>query len=242
MTKIEEIIHPVRINRYLFLKGYCSRRKADKFIENKLEKINGRVAVLGDKVKKGDRVDVAKIVKEESKKYVYVAYYKPRGIVSHNPQVGEKGIEDIFKWGVTLYPLGRLDKASEGLMLLSNDGRIVDRLLNPKYAHEKEYVVKVDKKTTGLFLKKMESGVMIEKHKTKPAKVKRISTDTFRIILTEGKKHQIRRMCAALGYQVQDLKRIRIANIKLGTLKPEQHRVVKGKELEILLGSLDMDK
>jgi len=238
MTETIKIEYPIRINRYLFLKDYCSRRKADKFIENKLVKINGRVAVLGDKVQENDKVEVSKKIKEEIKKYVYIAYNKPIGIVSHNPQKGEKGIEDIFKWEVSLSPLGRLDKASEGLMLLSNDGRIVDRLLNPKYAHEKEYVVKVDKKITGIFMKSMETGVKIERYKTKTAKVTKINSDTFSIILTEGKKHQIRRMCAALGYQVQKLKRIRIANIKLGNIKPKQHRVIKDEELGIFLNSL----
>jgi len=240
MTEIEKIEYPIRINRYLFLKDYCSRRKADKFIENKLVKINGRIAVLGDKVQKNDKVEVAKKVKEEAKKYVYIAYHKPTGIVSHNPQKGEKGIEDIFKWEVPVSPLGRLDKASEGLMLLSNDGRIVDRLLNPKYAHEKEYVVKVDKRITGMFMKNMEEGVKIERYKTKPAKIKKTGVSTFHIVLTEGKKHQIRRMCAALGYQVQGLKRIRIANIKLGNIKPRQHHIIKEEELSIFLNSLGM--
>jgi 23S rRNA pseudouridine2604 synthase len=240
MTETEKIKYPIRINRYLFLKGYCSRRKADKFIEDKLVKINGRVAVLGDKVKESDKVEVSKEVKEEAKKYEYVAYYKPTGFVSHNPQEGEKGIEDIFKWKVPLSPLGRLDKASEGLMLLSNDGRIVDRLLNPKYAHEKEYIVKVDKKITGIFMKSMESGVKIERYKTRPTKVTKINSGTFSIILTEGKKHQIRRMCAALGYQVQSLKRIRIANIRLEALKPRQYRIIKDKELNIFLNSLEV--
>ena len=240
MEETEKIQYPIRINRYLFLKGYCSRRKADKFIQDKLVKINGKVAVLGDKVKKEDSVEVSKEVKEEAKKYEYIAYYKPRGIVSHNPQEGEKGIEDIFKWKTPLSPLGRLDKASEGLMLLSNDGRIVDKLLNPKNEHEKEYVVKVDKKITGIFIKKMESGVKIERYKTKPSKVIKINPNTFRIVLTEGKKHQIRRMCAALGYQVQSLKRIRIANIKLGTLKSKQYRIIKGKDLDIFLDYLGM--
>lgn len=240
MTEIEKIQYPIRINRYLFLKDYCSRRKADKFIENKLVKINGRVAVLGDKVQKNDKVEVAKKIKEEVKKYVYIAYNKPTGIVSHNPQKGEKGIEDIFKWEISISPLGRLDKASEGLMLLSNDGRIVDRLLNPKYAHEKEYVVKVDKRITGIFMKNMEAGVKIERYKTKPAQIKKTGVSTFHIILTEGKKHQIRRMCAALGYQVQSLKRIRIANIKLGNLKPKQHRIIKEEELSVFLNSLGM--
>jgi len=233
--KDPKILYPIRINRYLFLKGYCSRRKADKFIESGRVKINGKKAVLGDKVNKSDKVDVDDIIKKDVANYVYIAFYKPKGIVSHNPQRGEKGIKDIFKWEVPLSPLGRLDKASEGLMLLSNDGRIVDKLLNPKYAHEKEYIVEVDKKITGLFLKKMETGVQIERYKTKPAKITRINPQMFNIILTEGKKHQIRRMCAALGYQVQNLKRIRIANIKLGNLKTQENRIIKGKELEEFL-------
>ena len=241
MTQTEKIEYPVRINRYLFLKGYCSRRKADKFIEDGLVKINGCIAVLGDKVQKEDKVEVDKKVKEEAEKYVYIAYNKPKGIVSHNPQNGEKGIEDVFKYKTPLSPLGRLDKASEGLMLLSNDGRIVDKLLNPKYAHEKEYIVKVDKKITGFFLKEMESGVKIERYKTKPAKIKKINPYTFCIILTEGKKHQIRRMCAALGYQVRNLKRIRIANIKLDSLKTGQHRVLAGEELKAFLNSVGIN-
>ena len=240
MENVDKIKYPIRINRYLFLMGYCSRRKADKFIDAKLVKINSRIAVLGDKVEKDDIVKVSKEVEEEAKKYVYIAYYKPKEIVSHNPQEGERGIADIFKWEVPLFPLGRLDKASEGLMILSNDGRIVDKLLNPKYAHEKEYVVKVDKKITGIFLKSMEAGVNIEGYKTKPTQIEKVDTSTFHIILTEGKKHQIRRMCAALGYQVQNLKRIRIANIKIERLKPKQHHVIKGAELNTFLGSLGM--
>jgi 23S rRNA pseudouridine2604 synthase len=238
MEEIKEIKYPIRINRYLFLKGYCSRRKADKFIEEKRVKINGHVAVLGDKIQEKDKVEVDKKIKEEAGKYTYIAYYKPVGIVSHNPQKGEKGIENIFKWKVPLSPLGRLDKASEGLMLLSNDGRIVDKLLHPKYAHEKEYIVKVDKKITGIFLKTMEPGVKIEKYKTKPTQIKKISTNTFCIILTEGKKHQIRRMCAALGYQVKEIKRVRISNIKLGNLKSGQYREITGSELKEFLKNL----
>lgn len=238
MTTTEKIHYPIRINRYLLLKGYCSRRKADKFIEEKHVKINGRVAVLGDKVQEKDNVTVDKELKKESKNYIYIALNKPVGIVSHNPQKGEEGIEDIFKWETALSPLGRLDKASEGLMILSNDGRIVDKLLNPKYEHEKEYVVKVNKKITGVFLKSMENGVNIEGYKTKSTIVKKISNQVFRIILTEGKKHQIRRMCAALGYQVQELKRVRIASIRLGSLKPRQHRVLEDEELNLFLKPL----
>lgn len=238
-NKEKEIIsYPVRINRYLLLNGYCSRRKADKFIEEKRIKINGRIAVLGDKVENGDKVTVDDTVDKDADEYVYIAYNKPIGIVSHNPAEGEKGIEDIFKWSVPLSPLGRLDKTSEGLMILSNDGRIVDALLNPKYEHEKEYVVKVDKKITGIFLKGMENGVRIEGYKTKPAKVKKVSEQVFNITLTEGKKHQIRRMCAALGYQVQELKRIRISSIKLGNLKSRQHKILEGEELSLFLDPL----
>ncbi|HET8575255.1 MAG TPA: pseudouridine synthase, partial [Candidatus Paceibacterota bacterium] len=137
-----------------------------------------------------------------------------------------------------LSPLGRLDKDSEGLMILSDDGRIVHRLLAPEEAHEKEYLVVVDKNIPGTHLRKMEIGINIEGYRTKPAKTARVSEKIFRITLTEGKKHQIRRMCAAAGYQVRTLKRIRIENIKIGKLKENQYREIEGKERENFLKNL----
>jgi len=216
---MEKIEYPIRINRFLYLKNICSRRQADRFIEQGLVKINGQIAKIGQKINKKDKVEIAEEVEKKKESFKYFSYYKPIGIVSHNPQKDEKTIEDICPSAKGLYPIGRLDKASEGLMFLTNDTRIVDRILNPKYAHEKEYKIKVDKELKPSFKAKMEKGVNIEGYKTKPAKVQITGNKTFKITLTEGKKHQIRRMCTALGYQVKNLKRIRIMNIKLGSMK-----------------------
>lgn len=233
-----KIDYPVRINRCLYLMGYCSRRKADIFIKNGLVFINSKKAKLTDRVFAEDKVGVGSRVNNEKNNYIYIAYNKPVGIVSHNPQKGEQDALSQIKLGVKLSPLGRLDKASSGLMIFSNDGRIVDKLLNPIYSHEKEYAVSVDKRISKDFIKKMEQGVKIENYKTKPAKIKKISPRSFNIILTEGKKHQIRRMCAALGYQVQSIKRLRIQNIKLGNLKLGSHKNLDGSELKVFLSQL----
>ena len=239
---MEEIIYPIRINRYLFLKEYCSRRKADEFIKGGEVTINGVKAMLGQKVNASDIVEVTKKIRKLSSTYEYFAYYKPKEIVSHNPRKNEKSVEDVSGLGVNFFPVGRLDKDSHGLMLLTNDGRIVDKLLNPKYEHEKEYIVKVDKKINSRFLHKIKVGVNIEGYTTKPTKVKKINDMTFNIILTEGKKHQIRRMAMALGYQVKDLKRIRIMNITLGTIQKGKHRKLTKNEQKELFQQLGMDK
>ncbi|PIT91278.1 23S rRNA pseudouridine synthase F [Candidatus Kaiserbacteria bacterium CG10_big_fil_rev_8_21_14_0_10_49_17] len=227
---MDDIPYPVRINRYLLLMGYCSRRKADELIAKGEVSINGKVAELGSIVQRKDTVSVSKNIAALPHTYTYFAYNKPRGIVSHNPQKGERAVEDVSGLGKNVSPVGRLDKESRGLMLLTNDGRIVDSLLNPKYEHEKEYRVTVDKKNSNWFLRHMESGVDIEGYVTKPAKIKKKSDTTFALILTEGKRHQIRRMCAALGYQVRDLKRVRIGDIKLARLKEGDVRELTEKE------------
>ncbi len=228
----EDITYPIRINRYLFLKGYCSRRKADQLITEGQITINGKRAVLGQKVNQKDNVEISKRVKNLPKHYEYFLFHKPRGVVSHNPQAGEKSVEDFFVQAKTknLAPVGRLDKASEGLMFITNDGRIIDRMLNPKYEHEKEYSVKVDKIISESFARKMAAGVQIEDYKTKATKIHISGDKTFSIILTEGKKHQIRRMCAALGYQVKKLKRLRIINLSLSNLFPGQSRPLSVEE------------
>lgn len=209
----------MRINKYLALKKISTRRGADELIREQKVFINGKRAVLGSKVNEGDKVELkgAKI-----KEYSYFAYNKPIGIETTSPKEG-------------LFPLGRLDKASHGLLILTDDGRITDQLLSPKYFHEKEYVVKTKEKLRSSFKAKMEAGVNIEGYKTKPCKVTIVNDFTFRVILTEGKKHQIRRMCSALFQEVADLKRERIMNIKLGNLKPKGVREIKGKELSIFL-------
>ncbi len=187
----------------------------------------------------GDKVEVA----GETKRYVYLAYYKGRGVITHSPQGAEVDIATRLKQDYNLRdlaPVGRLDKDSEGLIIITNDGRVTAPLLDPELAHEKEYEVTVDKPVTGMFLKLMGLGVTIEGYRTKPATVvgHPRNQKSFSITLTEGKKHQIRRMCAALGYQIKSLKRVRVMNIQLGELKPNQFRKIAGPELKKLLSDL----
>ena len=234
---MEEIKYPLRINKYLAYKKICARREADELIVQKKVKINGRIAVLGDKVGEKDKV----VVENFKKDLIYLAFNKPKGIITHSPQLGEKEIKDILKFRKDVFPVGRLDKNSSGLIILSNDGRLTDRLLNPEYNHEKEYVIKVNKSLDNSFLKKMSEGVKLDDgYITKKCFVKKISSERFSIILTEGKKHQIRRMCDSLGYGVVNLERRRIMNIKLGSLLPGDYREIKGYELSELLESLGL--
>jgi 23S rRNA pseudouridine2604 synthase len=229
-----KIIYPMRINRYLAKKQICTRREADGLISSGKVVINGRKAVLGDKVEENDEV----LVRDDprrSKNFVYLAYNKPRGIITHSAQKGEKEIGAIINYPVQLFPVGRLDKDSSGLIILTNDGRITDRMLNPEYCHEKEYVVGIDKKITPSFVKNMSEGIMIGDYKTKKCKIEKMGDFNFLIILTEGKKHQIRRMCEALGKIVLKLKRVRIMNIELRGLKAGQFRKIENEELEVFL-------
>ena len=219
-------LFPMRITKYLAWKGYCTRRDADSHIEAGKVLINGKRAKLGDKVNERDAVDV----QMEARKYRYIAYNKPRGIITHSAGEDEQDIQDLSPVpGV--FPMGRLDKDSTGLIILSDDGRITDKLLNPDYAHEKEYTVTVKEKLSHKFKQEIEPGVNIEGYHTKPCKVRVLGDHKFSIIITEGKKHQIRRMCAALGYVVSELKRRRVMNIQLGKLKPGQFRNIEGEEL-----------
>lgn len=201
------------------LKKISTRRGADELVKQKKVFINGKLAVLGDQVTEKDKVEVKGA---EEKKYVYFAYNKPVGIETNSPR------ENLF-------PLGRLDKASHGLLILTNDGRITDGLLNPKFFHEKEYLVKTSNKLRSNFKQKMEAGVNIEGYMTKPCKVQILNDFAFRVTLTEGKKHQIRRMCSNLFQEVADLKRERIMNIKLGKLGSNSTREIKGEELATFL-------
>ncbi|MEX0918241.1 MAG: pseudouridine synthase [Candidatus Paceibacterota bacterium] len=228
----------IRINKYLADSGIASRREADELIAAGKIFVNGKKAILGQQVEETDTVEMKS---GSAKDRQYLAFYKGRGIITHSPEEGELDIATHIKehYGVTgVAPVGRLDKDSEGLIILSNDGRITGPLLDPDAAHEKEYEVVVDKRINSPFVKTMAGGVDIEGYMTKPAQVEKITDTKFRIILTEGKKHQIRRMCAALGYQIQSLKRVRIMNIELGALKPNQYRQLKGSELEEFLSLL----
>lgn len=231
--KMGTLVFPVRINRYLALRKICSRREADQFIADGKITINGRKARLGDKVSETDKVEV---VKNLGKEYVYLAFNKPKGVITHSPQGGEKSIEDVVKYSPKVSPVGRLDKDSWGLIILSNDGRIVDPILNPEREHEKEYIVTVDKIVEPSFVKRMSGGVRLDDgYVTKACKVRKKSNYTFSITLTEGKKHQIRRMCQVLGQNIVDLKRVRVLNVEIGNVLPGQYRKIEGAEREDFL-------
>lgn len=232
---------PIRINKYLAHTGVASRREADELIATKKVLVNGKPAIIGQSITESDDVTIVGKTKAKS----YLAYYKGRGVITHSPAAGETDIATRLAkdYGIThVTPIGRLDKDSEGLLLLSNDGRITGPLLNPEASHEKEYDVTVDKPVSGMFLRVMAQGVDIEGYRTKPAHISSHAHNDkrFTLTLTEGKKHQIRRMCAALGYQVQTLKRVRIMNIELGKLKPNQYRRIQGVELLTLLKQLGL--
>jgi 23S rRNA pseudouridine2604 synthase len=235
---MEENNVAIRINKYLADQNICSRREADQLVAKGKVRINGRVAVLGDRVLPTDNVQIFE--KEEKKKQlVYLAFNKPKGVITHSPQRGERSIEQVLKFPQKVFPIGRLDKDSCGLIILTNDGRITGRILEPKNFHDKEYVVTVDRRITPIFVRQMESGVKLEDgYFTRKCQVRKIDKLTFSIILTEGKKRQIRRMCERLGYQVTELKRIRIMNILLDNLKSGQHRKIEGEELETFFGLL----
>jgi len=233
---------PMRINKYAANKGWASRREADALIDKGLILINGKKAVIGQKIEAGDDVQLAGKTKEKK----YLAYYKGRGIITHSPGVGEVDIAGRMKkdYKITdVSPVGRLDKNSEGLMILSNDGRITGPLLDSNLKHAKVYDVTVDKNVTSILTQSFQRGVNIEGYITKPAQAVKHPRNARRVTITliEGKKHQIRRMCAALGYQVQDLKRVSIINIELGKLKPNQFRKIEGKELSQFLKLLNVE-
>ncbi|HAQ02455.1 TPA: 23S rRNA pseudouridine synthase F [Candidatus Nomurabacteria bacterium] len=232
--------YPIRINKYLALKNYATRKGADELIKKGFVFINGRKAVLGDQVYRDEDVTVSD--KVPKKDYVYYAYNKAVG-VSTNPDVKTKDILKVTKFKEAVFPIGRLDKDSRGLILMTNDGRVTDRLLSPLYVHEKEYVVKVEPNFSDKFIELMGGGVHFDKFISRKCKVWRNtakSKDTFNIVLTEGKKRQIRRMCEALHHKVVDLKRIRIMNIELGKLNEGEYRDIKGAELDTLLKSLKL--
>jgi 23S rRNA pseudouridine2604 synthase len=225
--------YPMRINKYLAHKNLCTRREADTLITAGKVLINGKPAQLGDKVKETDDVQVRFRVK----KHRYFAYNKPRGVITHSPEEDERDIRQSIPL-VGVFPIGRLDKDSKGLIILTDDGRITDKLLNPEYTHEKEYIVSTREELPANFKAKMEAGVNIEGYVTKPATVHVMSPKKFSITLTEGKKHQIRRMVAFFGLATASLERVRIMNIRLSGLKEGEHRPILGQELATFLKSL----
>lgn len=234
--------YPIRINKYLAQKNYATRLGADELIKKGKVFINGQKAILGDKVYEGDEVIVDE--KAIKKSYVYYAYNKAKGVTTtpEKPASGKisKDIMMVTKFPTPVFPIGRLDKDSTGLLIITNDGRVTDRLLSPKYVHEKEYVVKLANPYSDLFLENMQSGVRFDGYVSRKCKAWRKTNDTFHIILTEGKKRQIRRMCEALHQDVKELKRVRVMNIQIGALKPGEYREIKGQELKDFLSVLKL--
>ena len=225
----------IRINKYLSEVGFCSRRAADRFIEEGKVRINGEITEIGSKVEEGDQVEVEgqKIIKSTKQKNIYLAFNKPIGIVcTTDRRVEPDNIIDFIKYPKRIFPIGRLDKPSEGLIFLTKDGDIVNKILRAKNNHEKEYIVSVNPINKD-FIQSMSNGVEILGTITKNCFVKQLGSKKFKIILTQGINRQIRRMCEALGYRVRSLKRVRIMNIKLDVPTGKYRELSKEELLEL---------
>jgi len=230
-----------RINKYLSEIGYCSRRAADKLIKEGKLTINGEIPEMGTKVEEGDQVEVKgqKIAKSTKQKKIYLAFNKPVGIVCTTDRVVEPdNIIDFIKYPTRVFPIGRLDKHSEGLIFLTNDGDIVNKILRARNNHEKEYIVSVNRPINKDFIQRMSNGVEILDTITRNCFVKQLGSKNFKIILTQGLNRQIRRMCESLGYKVRSLKRVRIMNINLD-VPTGTYREFTKKELLELHGLLE---
>jgi 23S rRNA pseudouridine2604 synthase len=223
-----------RINKFLSESGFCSRREADKLIEQGRVTINGQTPEMGTKVGPNDEVRVnGKLINEKKEGFVYLLFHKPTGIECTTNQNVKGNVVDYINYPERIFPIGRLDKASEGLLLMTNDGDIVNKILRARNNHEKEYIVTVSKPITERFIQRMSNGVPILDTVTRKCKVEPISKFTFRIILTQGLNRQIRRMCEYLDYEVTALKRIRIINISLD-VPVGKYRELTKKELDDL--------
>jgi 23S rRNA pseudouridine2604 synthase/16S rRNA pseudouridine516 synthase len=225
-----------RINKYLSEVGFCSRRVADRLIEEGKVSINGEITEIGSKVKEGDQVEVEgqKIINPTKQKNIYLAFNKPTGIVcTTDRRVEPNNIIDFIKYPKRIFPIGRLDKPSEGLIFLTNDGDIVNKILRSKNNHEKEYIVSVNRPINKDFIQSMSNGVEILDTITKNCFVKQLGQKKFKIILTQGLNRQIRRMCESLGYRVRSLKRVRIMNIKLDVPTGKFREITKEELIEL---------
>ena len=224
-----------RINKFLSEAGVCSRREGDRLLEKGCITIDGVVAKVGDRVFEGQEVAVngKAVTKEEEE--IFLAFYKPRGIVctTAKEENGEKvlNVVDYINYPKRIYPVGRLDQASEGLLLMTNRGDVMEKILRSRYDHEKEYYVCVDHKIDDAFLKGMQKGVPILDTVTKPCKIRKEDDKSFHIIITQGLNRQIRRMCEYFGYRVTFLRRDRVMNITLGNLKKGRYRNLTAKEV-----------
>lgn len=222
-----------RLNKYMAQAGLCSRREADRYIEAGQVYINGKKAEIGQLVYEGDKVTIGAKELKNIKEKVVLAWYKPVGVTctEKDPHAKRK-ISDVFKYPVRVTYAGRLDKDSEGLLLMTNDGDLIERMMRGANGHEKEYVVKVDKELTEEFITSISGGLYLPglERTTRPCQVTAEGKYTFRIILTQGLNRQIRRMCEVQGYQVKSLKRVRVVNVELGRLKPGEYRELSDEE------------
>ena len=226
----------IRINKYLSEVGYCSRRVADRLIEEGKVTINGKIPEMGTKIEEGDQVEVEgkRIEKSMKQKNIYLAFNKPLGIVcTTDRRVEPDNIIDFIKYPTRIFPVGRLDKYSEGLIFLTNDGDIVNKILRARNNHEKEYIVTVNLPINRDFIKRMSNGVEILDTKTRNCFVQKLGLKKFKIVLTQGLNRQIRRMCDSLGFRVISLKRVRIMNIKLDVPTGQYRELTKEELLKL---------
>ena len=225
----------MRINKYLSQIGICSRREADKLVDSGRIKVNDEIAILGTKIKDGDKITIDnKLIKPKKKKTIFIAFNKPKGIVcTTNRMIEKNNIIDYINFPERIFPVGRLDKLSEGLIFLTNDGSLVNKVLRSRNNKEKEYLVEVNKNITTDFIRQMSNGIPILNTVTKNCKLVKVSTTTFKIILTQGLNRQIRRMCEFLGFKVVSLKRIRIMDINLD-VESGKWRHLSSRELDSL--------
>ncbi len=225
----------IRLNKYLSDCGICSRREADRLVEKGQVKVNGQVAVMGQKVTVKDKVTVNGKEARIEEERIVIALNKPRGVECTTDEKNPDNIVDFVGMDKRIYPIGRLDKDSQGLILMTNDGAIVNHVLKASNFHEKEYLVTVDKNISEDFIEKMSQGVKILDTVTRPCKVKKNGQKTFTIVLTQGLNRQIRRMCNALGYSVVKLKRTRVMNINIGGIKLGEYRYLTEDEIAELM-------
>ncbi|MCM1056748.1 MAG: rRNA pseudouridine synthase [Firmicutes bacterium] len=231
----------MRLNKYLAHAGVCSRREADRLIEQGRVLVNGRPSEPGQQVSERDEITVNGRKIRGPERTVVLAFYKPVGVTCTEKDAhAEKTIRDIVPYPVRVTYAGRLDRDSEGLLLLTNDGDLIQGMMKGANRHEKEYIVKVDKEITPDFLKKMEDGIYLKdlKIKTRKCRLEQIGKYTFKIILTQGVNRQLRRMCAACGWRVKEIKRIRVMSVTLGSLKPGEFRELSEQEIEGLYAAV----
>lgn len=232
----------MRINKYLSSSGYCSRREADRLLEQGRVTIDGRKAELGDRAGEGEKVCVDGKPVYPEKKRIVIAFHKPAGVVCTSSRKEKNNIIDYIRFPQRIYPVGRLDKDSTGLIFLTNDGELMDRILRGKNGHEKEYIVQVNRPIKPEILAAMSQGVPILDTMTRPCKIEPMNERTFRIVLTQGLNRQIRRMCEYFGYKVTKLKRVRIMNVVLDGLQEGKWRYLSEEELRIMEKSLKGQK